>query len=279
MNEALAAWLIRRYDLGPPIWSPTVPTGIIEPVQHYSTLSGLGKISRGHFFDNLYGLDVQIEIMLSAVQAAIDSGMRNRFHALLYGVPGCGKTEALNCLAMVLLDKNVDFLSLDSTSTTEAGLRKRFLEDDMQAPDVIMIEELEKVPPQNLRWLLGVLDRRATITQVNYRKTASKRIPAIVLATANDLARLGRMHAGALLSRFQVKIAFPRPTRALLAKILAREITTARGNYAWIEPTLIYAFDQNQITDPRAIIPICLAGKDRLLDGSYQKYLDLTKVD
>lgn len=241
------------------------------------SLKEVGIIKRGKFFDHLYGLDPQIRIILSSIQAAIDSSMENRFHSLLHGNAGCGKTEILQSLARLLSKEGVPFILLDATSTTEAGMRKNLLDEDAILPDVILIEEIEKAPENSLRWLLGIMDDRATIQQANYRKTASRKVPALVLATANDYALLSKMMYGALLSRFSNEIYCPRPDRAILAKILEREVgKVSSGDMKWIEPTLKFAFDEHGITDPRMLKRICLSGKDELVNGKYQEDLKKT---
>ncbi len=248
-----------------------------SPDDEAVSLKEVGTIRPGPFFNHLYGLDAQIRVLLSAIQAAIDSSMENRFHSLLYGDPGCGKTEILQSTARLLAREGVAYTLLDATSTTEAGMRKNLLDEDAILPDVILIEEIEKAPENSLRWLLGIMDDRATIQQANYRRTASRRVPALVLATANDYALLSKMMYGALLSRFSNEIYCPRPDRLILSKILEREIKKVpSGNLAWIEPTLSFAFDQYGMTDPRQLKRICLSGKDGLVSGDYQK--DLIKT-
>jgi MoxR-like ATPase len=153
-------------------------------------------------------------------------------------------------------------------------MRKNLLDEDAILPDVILIEEIEKAPENSLRWLLGIMDDRATIQQANARKTASRRVPALVLATANDYALLGKMMYGALLSRFSNEIYCPRPDRTILARILEREINKVpNGNPEWIEPTLRFAYDEHGMTDPRQLKRICLSGKDELISGKYQEDL------
>jgi len=258
---------------------PALPQEQIVVEPPFSRLASLGTVESGQHFSHLYGLDNQISILLSVIQAAIDSKMHNRFHVLLWGAPGCGKTEIVRATASMLSAYGVNVLTLDATTTTEAGIRRRFLENMTPVPDVITFEEIEKVPQTQLRWLLGVLDDRALLMQANYRNTSSREVRALVLATANDLKRLDRMLAGALASRFQVKLHCPRPSRELLAKILAREVARVGGDKRWIEPALIYCYDQNKISDPRRIIPVCLAGGRELMTGRYQDKLTATKGD
>jgi hypothetical protein len=62
-----------------------------------------------------------------------------------------------------------------------------------------------------------------------------------------------------------------------MQKILEREILKSNGKTEWIEPTLKFCMDEEEINDPRKIIPICLCGRDDLLDGTYQKAIRETK--
>lgn len=243
-------------------------------------LREVGIIKPGSFYKHLYGLDAQISVLLSSLQAAADSDMRNRFHVLLNGVPGCGKTEILIATAHLLDRLGVFYTVMDATSTTEAGVRKEFLDETKPVPEVIIIEEVEKAPDNAQRWLLGVMDPRAEISQTNARRVASRKVPALVLSTANDMNQLERMMYGALRSRYQLEIYCPRPSRGVLAMILQREVGKVEGDVKWIEPTLTFMYDENGVTDPRKIIPVCLCGKEKLLTGDYQRDLKKTmKLD
>lgn len=240
-------------------------------------LSSISRVHKGRFFDHLYGLDSQINMVLSAVQAAADSNMENRFHTLLHGAPACGKTDILLSTSKLLDSLGVSYLVIDAVSMTDAGLRKSFLDEDSILPEVVIVEEVEKTPENNLRIFLGLMDDRAVISQHNARKVATRKVPALVLATANDYNLLRKMMYGALLSRFSNEIFCPRPNREILAKFLKREVDKVKGgDLAWIEPTLEFCHDKRGITDPRMLKRICLCGKDRLLSGEYQ--LDLEKT-
>lgn len=244
-----------------------------EPVP----LSSIREIPQRDFFRHLYGIDAQIRLVLSAVQAAADSEMRNRFHCLLHGRPGAGKTEVLLSLSSLLTELRISHLMIDATSTTEAGMKKALLDEDEIVPQVILIEEIEKCPGNSHHWLLGLMDQRATVTQLNFRRSASRRIEALVIGSANDFGLMQKRESGALLSRFSSQIYFPRPSRENLARILQRKIAEVKhGDESWIEPTLRYCYDERGITDPRMIIKDCLQGKSRLLTGEYQRDLEAT---
>lgn len=248
------------------------PVADVEPV----SLSTISHIKAGDYFNHLYGLDAQVRILLSAIQAAADSNMENRFHSLLFGDPGTGKTDILRSTFRLLSDLNISCLSIDATSTTEAGMRKLLLDEDEVLPQVILIEEIEKAT-HSFKLLLGIMDERGMVSQLNARRTASRQVPALILANANDYNVLVKMDSGALLSRFPNEIHCPRLDRETIAKVLEREIKKVKGgNLAWIEPTLKFGFDERGITDPRQLKRICLCGKDELLTGVYQKDLERT---
>jgi len=252
--------------------------GVLAPLDDDATvpLSSISTIKQDGYFDHLYGLDAQIRIMLSAVQAAADSNMQNRFHTLMWGPPGTGKTDILLSASQLLNQMFVSHLLIDATSTTEAGMRKALLDEDAILPEVIVVEEIEKAK-HSFHLLLGLMDDRATVTQMNFRKTESRRVPALILASANDYEMLKKTESGALLSRFSNEIYCPRPGREILAKILEREIRKVKGgSEKWIEPTLEFCFDQRGITDPRMLKRVCLCGKDRLISGEYQRDLEST---
>jgi SpoVK/Ycf46/Vps4 family AAA+-type ATPase len=172
----------------------------------------------------------------------------------------------------------VSHLLIDATSTTEAGMRKALLDEDAILPEVIVVEEIEKAR-HSFHLLLGLMDDRATVTQMNFKRTESRKVPALILASANDYEMLKKTESGALLSRFSNEIYCPRPGREILAKILEREIRKVKGgSELWIEPTLRFCHDQRGITDPRMLKRVCLCGKERLITGEYQRDLEATMM-
>lgn len=254
------------------------PEVIMDPVD-YSDLDLSGLNINGPFFEGIYDRDAQLNVILSALRTAQLSNYNKRFHCLLYGPPGCGKTDMRERIGHALGRENSDYFVFDATNTTAAGAAKKFLSDPV-LPPVMMIEEIEKAEGENLRWLLGILDQRAEIRKINARGNRYKKAKVLCIATANDMRKLKGLMGGALASRFANKIFCPRPTRDILAKILRREMKEIPGSKEeWIEEALKYCVDipENQKryqNDPREIIPVCLCGADRLLDGSYQRDLD-----
>ena len=220
---------------------------------------------------HLYELDAQIDILVSSVKAAIDSDFHKRFHCALIGEPGCGKTDTLHGLKAALGEDAV--LEYDATATTQAGAIKD-LDERAELPRILVVEEIEKTPEDSLRWLLGVMDQRAEIRKVNYRENIQKETRMLTLATVNDYKLFKKIMFGSLASRFAFHLCFPKPDRALLTKILEREVAGIKGDRRWIEPTLDFAVAEG-IYDPRKVTAICLSGKDDLLKGAYQAKLKL----
>ncbi len=241
------------------------------------------NLNRGKFFDHIYDRDAQIEIILSAIYAAVESEMDNRYHCVLWGEPACGKSDTLISVGKMLGEENQAYFKFDATSMTEAGVKKFLLDSaDMGAvPPVLVIEEIEKTEDKMLRWLLGVMDTRGEIRQLNFRVgNRQANVPMLCLATVNDIVKFREVMSGALASRFSHEVYFPRPSREILKRILKREIDKLPDipentrKEEWIEPTLRFCVDNPpHINDPRKIIPICICGKDKLLTGEYQDWV------
>ena len=93
----------------------------------------------------------------------------------------------------------------------------------------------------------------------------------LCLATVNDIALFRSVMSGALFSRFSNRIYCPRPDRTCMEKILLREVRSIGGKEQWVEPTLEFCMDDLSWTDAREIIPVCMLGRDQLLDRTYQR--------
>lgn len=227
------------------------------------------------FFKDMYKLDDPIDIIMSAVRAAINSNWQNRYNVALIGPPAAGKSDTLRCLKeMVGLDSVLEY---DATSTTAAGAIKD-LDERQELPRILIVEEIEKADDASRHWLLSLMDHRAEIRKVNFRQQIHKETRLLTFATINDETSFFTAMSGALASRFANRIYFRRPDRALLQQILEREIARTKGKRAWIKPALDYAMENN-IFDPREVASICICGTDDLLTGVYQrKLLNCRKV-
>jgi intein/homing endonuclease len=182
----------------------------------------------------------------------------------------CGKTEIMKSTAAMIGEEGKSWLWFDATSMTKAGVIELVMESDT-VPGVLFIEEIEKCPENDLRWLLGVMDVRGQIRRTNYRVgNQAKNVRMVVIATANDINLLRTVMAGALYSRFQNKIYCAPPDRTIMEQILLREVKEIKGDERWIEPTLKFAVDKWGMDDPRDIITILSCGGDRLMTGKYQ---------
>lgn len=225
-------------------------------------------------FNNIYEREDQIEIVLASIAAGIRSGWEDRFHTLLVGPPAGGKTEILRCVKRMLGTDAV--LEYDATATTQAGAIKD-LDSRLELPRVMLIEEIEKVDEQSLRWLLGVLDHRAEIRKTTYRQVIQRSTKLLCLATVNDYKLFTKMMYGALASRFPNHVSCPRPSWKTIRRILNREVSRVKGSTKWINPTMTFV-KKYKIRDPRKCVSICLCGGDDLLTGKYQMKLHRTRV-
>lgn len=257
----------RRALEGPPLFfGPPPETAAEGPQEIYAELPEIGRDS----FADVFLRDNQIELVLSALRAAAASDFLHRFHVLLHGPPGCGKTEILRCVARAAGKAAYLF---DETSTTKAGAEE-FILGKSQLPRLLLVEEIEKTEEANLRWLLGVMDQRGEIRKTNVHGSRIRRAKMLLLATCNDKDWMTKALSGALYSRFPLPIHCPPPDVELMKKVLRREIRkVAAGDERWIGPCLEYALKAEGTTDLRRIVAICLSGRERWMDGSFPRLL------
>lgn len=227
----------------------------------------------GTNFQHLYGLDANINRVRRALEAAVLSSWRHRFHVALIGPPGCGKSDLCQSLKKALGEDSV--MEFDATATTMAGAQKELTERE-ELPRVLVVEEIEKANDAALAWLLSVLDLRAEVRKTTARGSLLRDTRLLVIATVNDFPTFEKVAFGALASRFANQVFFQRPSRDLLGRILQREIALINGNMKWVAPALDYA-EEIDTTDPREVIAIALCGRDDLLTGEYQKEMRATR--
>jgi len=224
-------------------------------------------------FCDLYDLGPQIRTVLSAIKRAVDTNGASRYHSVLYGEPGCGKTSTLRAVEKLFGPGSV--LHLDATTTTKAGIEKLFFNELKQYPRLVFLEEAEKAPEDGLKIWLGALDDRGELRKVNFRQTQVREIQILFFCTANNKRAFDNMmgtgsgEPGALSSRCVNEIQFPRPAESTLRKILEKEIDLKGGNKKWVTPCLDLAREL-KVADPRKVKAF-LTGGDRLLDGSFQE--------
>jgi hypothetical protein len=224
------------------------------------------------FHADLFGLDAQTRLLKDAIDAAMDSQFAHRFNIVLVGPPGCGKTEMCHIIKKLYGEHAV--MEFDGTSTTAAGAQKRFA-TLAELPRILIIEEIEKANPEALNYLLSMLDTRAEIRKTVARgENIDRETKVLAIVTCNNWSKFKKIASGALHSRFATPIKFGRPSPQVMRMILEREIkklTAAggKGNLAWIDPAIKFC-DEMGVKDPRRVIALCLNGKDRWFDGSFE---------
>lgn len=243
------------------------------------------SLERSEAFGDIYERGAHIRLTLGAIHRAIETEGNVRNHVLLWGDPGSAKSGMLSAIQSIL--PREAWISLNVDSTTKAGFQTTFFSklDLTGIPPIIFLEEMEKVASDGiLSPLLSLLDTRAMIQQVNFRKSKSKSAKVLFIATANDKYSFdmmmggrrqnGEIVPGALSSRFVHQLEVRRPSMETMKKILHREIRKFGGKTEFINPAIELAEDLG-INDPRKIISF-LDGGMRLLDGTYQK--DMMRV-
>lgn len=233
------------------------------------------EIEEHDAFRGIYGRAAQIRTAHAVLNSAFTTKMQRRHNILFWGYPGCGKSHLVKGIKALLGPDAV--LELDSTSTTKAGIEKIFLSGlETGVPPVVVMEEIEKTDESALRVWLSALDERREIRKVNFRQATVRKIDILCIATANDkiafdkLFRAGNQDGrGALSSRFTKQIYVPRPDRAIMERILERDIKEFGGKREWIQPCLDLA-DVLDTNDPREVLGM-LVGGDRLIDDSFQR--------
>jgi MoxR-like ATPase len=139
-------------------------------------------------FSRIEGLDDVKEMMLRALESP------ERAHTLLMGPPACAKS-----LFMLQIEKHMSskVYFAEGASTTKAGLQ-RFIAEN-QHKEIIIIDEIDKMPLQHQEGLLTMMERGA-FTNTKVRNTKTVKANVVIFATSNSIERLSKP----LLSRFTV---------------------------------------------------------------------------
>jgi MoxR-like ATPase len=139
-------------------------------------------------FSKIEGLDDIKEMMLRALESA------ERAHTLLTGAPACAKS-----LFMLQIEKYMQskVYFAEGAATTKAGLQ-RFIAEN-QHKEIIIIDEIDKMPLQHQEGLLTMMER-GEFTTTKVRNTKTVRANVVIFATSNSTERLCKP----LLSRFTV---------------------------------------------------------------------------
>ena len=69
------------------------------------------ELEKNGFFDHIYERKHHVNIVYSALEAFKDSNMKNRFHCVLHGPPGCGKSDILISVSKMLGPENEAFIA------------------------------------------------------------------------------------------------------------------------------------------------------------------------
>jgi energy-coupling factor transporter ATP-binding protein EcfA2 len=248
---------------------------IVEVIKDDHKNYGSIKLENGDYFSHIFDREAQILRVRQAIELAKMTSYQERQHCVLYGPPGCGKTEIVMAFGRMLGEENNAWMKFDATTTTQAGAINIILNSNY-VPPILLVEEIEKTELNSLRWMLGLLDQRAEVRQTNFRVgNRAKNVKMLCIATVNDMDLFNKTMSGALASRFSNQIYCPHPSPETMKKILHREIAKINGNPKWADAALEMA-NQYNIVDARKIRNICLCGRDTLLDGSYQEAFKLT---
>jgi Holliday junction resolvasome RuvABC ATP-dependent DNA helicase subunit len=139
-------------------------------------------------FSKIEGLDDIKEMMLRALESP------ERAHTLLTGPPASCKS-----LFMLQIEKYMQskVYFAEGAATTKAGLQ-RFIAEN-QHKEIIIIDEIDKMPLQHQEGLLTMMER-GEFTTTKVRNTKTVRANVVIFATSNSTERLSKP----LLSRFTV---------------------------------------------------------------------------
>lgn len=232
----------------------------------------------------LYDREPHIRLIHDSAFTHMKSGGKFRTHVLLYGPAASAKTTLLSGFKAMYEQDGVErVMMIDATTTSKAGFETKLLSmaSDGLLPEFIYIEEIEKQMkrvPAVFNCLLSIMDSRGTISRTNARiGSVTKETPVTVWATSNDEHFIKSYDSGAIWSRFQRRIKCEAPSRERVIQIVNDKIKNfPDGKAEWIIPAVELGWDYLGSRDPREIVALTLDGKDRLLDGTFQKDIKAT---
>lgn len=269
-QAAFGRWTVTEVDGEK--YSPHVVTGEDDDTDEFGYVSVTLPDNFDDFFSHLYGLDAQIMRVRRAIELGILTNWTERKNTVLYGPPGCGKSDITLSLKQALGEEAV--WSLDATAMTGAGVIKELAEREV-LPRVLVVEEIEKANEEVLRFFLGMLDQRGEIRKTTARGNIQRDTKLFAVVTVNDITKFRKLMSGALSSRCRNEVAFDRPSRDVLTAILERDIKRMNGDLAWVEPALDFC-EEMKMYDVREVQTHCLCGREMLLTGEYQEMVRAT---
>src|SRR5919199_2189726 len=125
-----------------------------------------------NIFSQIEGLDDIKEMMLRAIESP------ERAHTLLVGPSACAKS-----MIMLEIEKGMRFevYYTEGAATTKAGLQKFIAEN--QHKEIIIIDEIDKMPIQHQEGLLTMMER-GEFTTTKVRNTQTVRANVSIFATS-----------------------------------------------------------------------------------------------
>jgi hypothetical protein len=240
-------------------------------------------------FEGVYDRDAHIRTIHDAARMYFDTLARNkeepqievsRSHVLLKGKPAGCKTTLFERFKVWYEQgsQTERVLFVDGQTMTKAGLENYLLDraDSMTLPEIIVLEEIEKQDQNNLLTLVSLMGS-GYVAKLNAKVGHRKAIANVLIwATCNDEEVIKTFRKGVLWSRFAHKLHCVRPSRERMQQILNDRVRKMSGNPVWVLRALEFAYETMRkefktiLDDPREIKGL-LDGRDRLLDGSYQK--------
>lgn len=198
------------------------------------------------FFDHLIDREPHVNIVTSAIAAMIASGLKSRFHVLVTGPEGAGKTDFLRAVANMVGEGNYKFIDGPADAPRQLNT----------AVPIVLVDDLDRFSDDRFNWLPNAMAQ------------------SLVIASASSLDKLSTRLSGAVMKQFVMRAPMPAPDVDLLTRILQRDIKTVQGDTKWIEPAINYCILRDGKLLPQRVRAVCLTGRNGLLDSTFQKSLD-----